>query len=146
MKRNNQNGLKRLAAGSLAAMLLLGQASAAGFTDTAGHWAKTYIDELSQKGKIQGYEDGTFKPDAQVTNLETLVFASRLCMESGAPVSQISSKWNAKIKEIMKGESDWAYQNLAVCLEAGIVSESELSKLVSSGQIGKAASRQNLAL
>ena len=41
MKRNNQNGLKRLAAGSLAAMLLLGQASAAGFTDTAGHWAKT---------------------------------------------------------------------------------------------------------
>lgn len=146
MKRNHHTGFKRLAAGSLAAMLLLGQASAAGFTDTAGHWAKTYIDELSQKGKIQGYDDGTFKPDAQVTNLETLVFASRLCMDSGAPVSQISSKWNARVKELMKGGSDWAYQNLAVCLEAGIVSESELSQLVSSGQINKAASRQDLAL
>ena len=50
MKRNNQNGLKRLAAGSLAAMLLLGHASAAGFTDPAGQWAKSYIVELSQNG------------------------------------------------------------------------------------------------
>lgn len=146
MKHQTTNRLKQLAAGSLAAVLLLGQASAAGFTDTAGHWAKTYIEELSQKGKIQGYEDGTFKPDAQVTNLETLIFASRLCMESGTPVSQISSKWNKRVKEIMKGESDWAYQNLAVCLEAGIVTESELTELVSSGKIGKAANRQDLVV
>lgn len=144
--QNRAKGLRRLAAGSLAAVMTLSQAAATNFTDTAGHWAKTYIEELSQKGKIQGYEDGTFRPDAQVTNLETLVFSSRLCMESGAPVSQISSKWNARVKEIMKGGSDWAYQNLAVCLEAGIVSESELSQLVSSGKISKAATRQDLAL
>ena len=71
--QNRAKGLRRLAAGSLAAVMTLSQAAAANFTDTAGHWAKTYIEELSQKGKIQGYEDGTFRPDAQVTNLETQI-------------------------------------------------------------------------
>lgn len=36
----------------------------------ANHWAAAQIKELSQKGVIVGYPDGTFKPDSNVTRAE----------------------------------------------------------------------------
>ncbi|SHK08047.1 S-layer homology domain-containing protein, partial [Paramaledivibacter caminithermalis] len=33
------------------------------FTDLTKHWAKGYIDKLIALETINGYEDGTFKPD-----------------------------------------------------------------------------------
>lgn len=65
MKRNRLFGW--LAVGTLAAGLLLTPASAA-FTDTAGHWAEPAINQWSESyGIIQGYEDGTFRPDNSIT-------------------------------------------------------------------------------
>ena len=64
MKRNRLFGW--LAAGTLAAGLLLTPASA--FSDTAGHWAEPAINKWSQEyGNIQGYQDGTFRPDDSIT-------------------------------------------------------------------------------
>lgn len=50
----------------------LGTALAAGstmaFSDTQGHWAETSIQKWSEEYHIiQGYEDGTFRPDASIT-------------------------------------------------------------------------------
>ena len=57
---------KRLFAGLLAGALLLPPTAA--FTDTTGHWAETSIDKWSQSyGVLQGYEDGTFRPDDSIT-------------------------------------------------------------------------------
>ncbi len=42
------------------------------FNDTAGHWGEQYIQTLLEKGIIQGYQDGNFKPDAPVTRAELL--------------------------------------------------------------------------
>ncbi|MCI2059198.1 MAG: Ig-like domain-containing protein, partial [Oscillibacter sp.] len=42
-------------------------AGAAGFSDTSGHWAKTYIDEGVKAGYLSGYRDGSFRPNASVT-------------------------------------------------------------------------------
>ena len=40
----------------------------AAFTDTTGHWAESAINKWSQEyGIIQGYEDGTFRPDNSIT-------------------------------------------------------------------------------
>ena len=36
------------------------------------HWANTYIDKLSNLGIINGYEDGTFRPNGNVTQAEFL--------------------------------------------------------------------------
>ena len=33
------------------------------FTDLAGHWAREEIGKAASLGWIQGYEDGTFRPD-----------------------------------------------------------------------------------
>lgn len=42
------------------------------FTDIESHWAVPYINDLSEKGVISGYEDGTFRPESKVTNAEFL--------------------------------------------------------------------------
>lgn len=47
------------------------ESSMAKFTDTAGHWAESAIDELSGMGVVHGYEDGTFRPEEAPTRAET---------------------------------------------------------------------------
>ncbi|MFS0841363.1 S-layer homology domain-containing protein [Paenibacillus sp. 1P03SA] len=45
---------------------------AGGFTDTKGHWAETAIEDAVKKGFVDGYPDGSFKPDGNVTRAEFL--------------------------------------------------------------------------
>ena len=48
-------------------------ASAKSFTDVKkSDWHYSVVDELSNKGIINGYEDGTFKPQRPVTYSEFL--------------------------------------------------------------------------
>ena len=62
---------KRMAAALLTLMLAVGTMALpaqAAFTDTTGHWAESAINKWSQEyGIIQGYEDGTFRPDNSIT-------------------------------------------------------------------------------
>lgn len=44
--------------------------SAKTFSDTSGHWAETWIEKWSDNGVINGYEDGTFRPDDFITRAE----------------------------------------------------------------------------
>ena len=37
-----------------------------------GHWAYSYINAASEAGWIQGYPDGTFRPDKEITRTETV--------------------------------------------------------------------------
>lgn len=40
------------------------------FTDIVGHWAKGDIEYLAKLGIVKGYEDGSYKPDKEVTRAE----------------------------------------------------------------------------
>lgn len=40
------------------------------FKDVKGHWAEAYIAQLTSKGVIAGFPDGTFKPEAPVTRAQ----------------------------------------------------------------------------
>jgi hypothetical protein len=42
-----------------------------------GYWAEPYIDALSSRGLISGYDDGTFRPDQPVTRAQTANIVSR---------------------------------------------------------------------
>ena len=42
------------------------------FIDTVGHWADEIIEEAYAEGLIDGYDDGSFKPDQSVTRAEAI--------------------------------------------------------------------------
>ncbi|USG65114.1 Ig-like domain-containing protein [Brevibacillus ruminantium] len=48
------------------------------FKDTQHSWAKGYITALVKKGIVIGNEDGTFKPDSNITRAEMVTLISRL--------------------------------------------------------------------
>ena len=66
--------LKRLLCGALIAALLLPAAMAApsesSFPDTQGHWAQEQIEAAVRSGWVNGYPDGTFRPNATITRAE----------------------------------------------------------------------------
>ncbi|NOU96519.1 hypothetical protein GC093_25350 [Paenibacillus sp. LMG 31456] len=57
-------------------VLLAGQVyGAQSFSDINSHWAKDSITTAVSKGYVDGYPDGTFKPDANVTRAEFIKLA-----------------------------------------------------------------------
>jgi hypothetical protein len=48
------------------------------FNDISKHWAKNYIEEIFRSKLIEGYSDGSFKPDAQIKRCECVTIIGRL--------------------------------------------------------------------
>ncbi len=48
------------------------------FTDVAGHWAAEEISKAAAYGWIRGYEDGTFKPEQNITRAEAMTMINRV--------------------------------------------------------------------
>ncbi|MGI5880818.1 MAG: S-layer homology domain-containing protein [Syntrophomonadaceae bacterium] len=78
-------------------------ADAVSFTDVKGHWAITYINNLTNLGYLKGYPDKTFKPDNNMTRAE---FTTALinCAEISLPATGNSfadtgSHWGKKYIE-----------------------------------------------
>ena len=53
------------------------------FTDMSGHWSEASVERLTNVGIINGYPDGTFKPDTLVTRAEV---AKIICLAFGLNV------------------------------------------------------------
>lgn len=50
---------------------------AAGFADTAGHWAVAAIAAAARAGLLNGYEDGSFAPDRELSRAEAAALINR---------------------------------------------------------------------
>ena len=114
MNNGKGNKLKLAAklAGSLcAAVLLTGSlgVSAAKLTDIDGHWSKDYVEYGVQKGYINGYEDGSFRPEATVTRAE---FSKMINASVG-----IAKTADISFNDISSG--DWYYQEVRKAVYAG---------------------------
>lgn len=48
------------------------------FTDIDGHWAKPYILLAGGNGWVNGYPDGSFKPNKNITRAETMAMINRV--------------------------------------------------------------------
>ena len=48
------------------------------FTDISGHWARESIERAAALGWITGYEDGSFRPDAEITRAEAMTMINRV--------------------------------------------------------------------
>jgi hypothetical protein len=85
------------------------------FTDIASHWAKASIEQAVQKGYVNGYEDGSFQPNRQVSRAEftkLLVSALGLTVEE----KQADERWDAPY--------------FAAAAQAGITSAAEFNNNV----------------
>jgi len=67
-------------------------------SDGKGHWAEDAIIALSYSGIISGYEDGSFKPDRQITRAEIISIISKLVVlkttSSQGTFKDIDGVWN----------------------------------------------------
>lgn len=60
------------------------------FTDLGAHWAEETVARLKSAGIVNGYEDGSFRPDTQLTRAEAVVMLNRALgiepMDGTAPI------------------------------------------------------------
>ena len=48
------------------------------FSDVDGHWANKYINSSAKKGWVNGYPDGSFKPDQYITRAEFVTLVNNV--------------------------------------------------------------------
>ena len=132
---------------ALVLMLTLLPVQAVSFSDMTGHWAKSDVEELAGKGIINGYADGTFLPDAKMSAAEALLFCARVTGLDSSVKTQVAEKHQQVLSEMLpEVMRSWAIPEMAICLETGIISQTELSAMCTSGAISQAITRENLSL
>ncbi|MBR0365394.1 MAG: S-layer homology domain-containing protein [Clostridia bacterium] len=94
-------------------------------------WCASQIDQMSEEGYINGYEDGTFRPDNEVTRLEGIALFARAMGSSEEINAQILSFAHAKYDSMIKACSvPWGSDELAYMLYKGAFQQSDLDTYV----------------
>ncbi len=141
----HRRGLSFLLALCMLTALAAAPVSAA-YKDTADHWAKSYIDDVSAQGVFKGYEDNTFRPYNNLTAAEALVLCGRVCGVSSANALSIRTRWESTLNSVLGASYDWARTELSVCLETGVLTVEELRALHSAAALGKEMAKEDLAM
>ena len=123
--------MRKLLMGFLAMLIILSTLSsetAKAADDLSGHAYEAEMRELMKLGIIQGYNDGTIRPNKEVTRAE---FAKMVVQsfELGTPVNSASAENGGfsaaavaaavNFKDVLPGE--WYYNSIAEAVEAGII-------------------------
>ena len=122
-------------------------ANAAVFSDISNHWAKSYIERVERNGLVSGYEDGTFKPNNNVTVLESVIMLSRLYEIDDDIKEEIIDEYKPslrKMKNVLGYE--WSLDYLAVAIELGIVNEQAVKDMFSNKNIFNDVKREEVAV
>lgn len=76
------------------------------FTDIANHWARESINDAAMAGWINGYEDGTFRPDAAITRAEAVTLVNNVLQRK----PDADHMFDSMIKWPDNPESAWYYE------------------------------------
>ena len=122
--------------------------AAISFTDvTNDYWARPYIDDMTQRGLFTGFGDGTFRPNDDITLIQSLVLLSRLYSVDDESKQLIENEHSSYLKSLLDGKGmSWAIPELAVCLEAGIVSKAELTGYATGDELGEKVKKELLSV
>lgn len=91
--KNYKKFVATAATATLVASAIVPVASAASFSDIEGNTHADAIKALSDAGIIKGYEDGTFKPNAEINRGQTVKLLGRWLETKGYKVPE---DWNTK--------------------------------------------------
>lgn len=143
--------MKRKMAMALAAVLVAGSlpvtVSAATFTDiNEVTWASSTIQAVSDKGLINGYEDGTFRAKNNVTYSEAMVMIYNLMDKTGnlkASATNTLSIYQSVLNTYKI--PTWSQSTVAYGLSAQILMAADLPKFTTNG-VSNPATRQDVAV
>ncbi len=122
-------------------------ASAVVFTDISKHWAKGYIERVAEKGLVTGYDNKTFRPDNNVTVLESLVMMSRLYEIDDDLKDEIIEKYESVLNDMPNSKGyEWSFDYLAVDIELGVVSEKSINDMFAKKTVFNSATREEVAV
>lgn len=76
-------------------------ANTSSFTDINQHWAKNYIIMAAKEGLLNGYGDGTFRPDDSITMNQVFLITLRLL--------GVSDEYIKEVMPVIAGEYDVHY-------------------------------------
>ena len=89
-------------------------AAVTNFTDIpAGHWAKDAVDLITQRGLIQGFPDGTFRGNENLTRYQAALIFARL-LQTGALTAPNSGLSAEDMATITKGIQDVSTELAAI--------------------------------
>ncbi len=143
---------KKFLSGILSAALLISTltVSAATFSDVENDptvaWAKPYITEMSEKGYIKGYEDGTFKPNNTISKTEALILLSRMIGVNDDSFADSVEFAMDEYSSILSSYSTNYSKEVSFLLYTGILKSSELDNYISSTNKNKALKRYEAAI
>ncbi len=143
---------KKFLSGILSAVMLASAitVTAAGFSDVENDptvaWAVPYINEMTEKGYIKGYEDGTFKPNNSISKTEALILLSRMI---GVNDSSFQDSVEFAVEEyssVLSKYSTYYTNEVSFLLYAGILDADELDEYISNSNKNTALKRYEAAI
>lgn len=115
------------------------------FTDIPdGHWAKEYVEKMNNAKIITGYNDATFKPNEEVTKVQSLVMMSRMFGLDKEKVKDIRAKHQTFLTEI--GVETWYQDGIAIAIESGIVDKDVVEDLYKNKEATKPATKEEISI
>ncbi len=115
--------MKRTISFLLIILMIFSSVYASSFKDLSGsHWAYEYIMYLTSKNVINGYNDGTFKPNGTITNAEFIKLVVMAALPDWISISDAESSLNH-----WAGPYIWIAERYGV-INAGSVNLSNMDK------------------
>lgn len=100
---------------------------AASPADVSGHWSEEYVNKAISKGIVNGYSDGTFKPDRPVTRAEFISMANRALGNTGTT--------SISFPDVSNG--DWYYSDVLKAVSAAYVAGYDDGKFLPNNPISR---------
>ncbi|GAB2670542.1 S-layer homology domain-containing protein [Paenibacillus thermoaerophilus] len=116
-------------------------AASASFTDVrAGEWHAGEIASAAGAGLIDGYEDGSFQPDRQVTRAEAAAMSVRALRFAGVPLDAPAGADAAETLKPYRDANDvpWARDELAAAVRSGLLQGQSADTLAPNAPITRA--------
>lgn len=82
------------------------------FSDITGHWAQKNIELAAGNGWINGYEDGTFRPNKSIIRAETFAMINRVLDRQTESVSDLLPTSNMNMWSDNMNENAWYYKDV----------------------------------
>lgn len=82
------------------------------FSDITGHWAQKNIELAAGNGWINGYEDGTFRPNNNITRAETFAMINRVLDRQTESVSDLLPTSEMNMWSDNLNENAWYYKDV----------------------------------